>query len=703
MRFFAFIGVVVRATLFGVLALFAVSQATLAATCGPATSPGTAPPTWQTYCWIDMSSYNHATVMSTGQAFAINLSDGSVFNFTLTGSGANGLVAIAPPSWGGSAVGNTAFLGIPNLPILYTTTGGTITLTMSAISITPPPGGTSSGLFKVIIADAESSNNSESLSYTTNGGNWEVIDQVNPISGSTYPTISNTGTTFTETGVPGTVGAYIVGTQSPTTVTATLVAGGLQGIMFAIQYATISVNKVIVGSRGNSADQFSYQAASTNGPMATATSSGSGNGPFTAAASTLSTSVPVTVSEFMAGGSASVLGQYTSVLTCTNGNVGSPTILPNNVTTTSYVIPSFAYGDAVSCTFTNTPLPATIAVQKITIGAVGGPFGFTQTNLASNPANITTTAAGVATPASPTAIAVLAFGTAVTITEDANAQFTLTAVSCTDNNSSLTGNTGTFGTFSGNTLTIDAANIEPGSQIVCTLTNTVIAPTLSLQKALAGTGRVAANDQFALQASGTGAPAALETTGSGTFITSSPLSFSATAGTPYVLTEAMAAGSTSVLSAYISSAACSNSNASGTNVSGIVAVPINITPAAGDAISCVIINQPVIASLTIDKAASAAGPVNVGETVTYTYTISNTGNVSINNVTVSDMHGTPPVQVALGATGLTNETLTVAGPQGAGASPDSASNNGIWTTLAPGATVQFIYTHTVTQAEIDNG
>ena len=57
----------------------------------------------------------------------------------------------------------------------------------------------------------------------------------------------------------------------------------------------------------------------------------------------------------------------------------------------------------------------------------------------------------------------------------------------------------------------------------------------------------------------------------------------------------------------------------------------------------------------------------------------------------------------MGSGGISGETLTVPGPLGAGASPDSAPNDGVWTTLAPGASVHFNYSHTVTQAEIDRG
>lgn len=654
-----------------------------------------------------MTSYNNATVMGGGQPFSITLSDGSIFQFTLSGvatPGTAGLSAIAPPSWSGAAVGNTAFLGIPNRPILYANTNAsTVTLTLSSIQILPPPGGATTGQFKVVVADAESTNQNESLTYTTNGGNWEVIDQVNPISGSTYPTITNTGTTFTETGVAGTVGSYIVGTQSPTTVTVQLRSGGLQGVMLAIQYATISTNKVISGGRVNTADQFTYgtRVTSTGLVYSQGTSTGSGNGPFTASVATVSSNVPTTVFEQMAAGSVSQLAQYNTSLTCTNGATGSPTVLPVNQPVTSYNIASIAYGDAISCTFTNTPKPATVALQKITTGAPGGTFTFTQTNLASAPGPISTSAAGAATPTSPTPVQVTTLNTQVQITEALHPNFTMTGVNCTDANAAVTGNPASFGTFAGRVLTIPAANIRAAARITCSITNTASAPLITYQKSLGLSGRISNSDQFRLAATGTGAPAAVTTTGTGTNVTSAAMSFTATAGSSYTLNESMAAGSASALSSYIKTASCTNSNTAGTNVSSLTAYPITFTPAQGDGISCVLRNTPGTASLTISKQASTAGPVVLNQVITYTYTVANNGTVPLQNITVTDMHGTPAVAVPVGPGGIAGETLFVAGPSGAAASPDSPSNNGVWSTLAPGASVRFFYNHTVTQTEID--
>jgi hypothetical protein len=1166
----------------------AFTSVALAATCAPATSQGTAPASWQTYCWIDMSTYNSATVFGAGQTFSITLSDGSVLSFLLTGNSSNtgAIVAKPAPAWSGAAVGNTAFLGIPGNPILYSTAGGTINLTMSNIMVTPPNGVVASGQFKFVVADAESSNNGESLTFVTNGGAWSIVDQVDPISGTLYPTITGAGTaTFKETGVAGTVGAYIVGSLSPTTVNVQLVSGGLQGVMLALQYSTMSANKVIIGGRANPADQFTYGAQATSNAtlLSTATSTGAGLGPFGAAVATLSSGVGITVSEKMAAGSVSSLSQYTTNLNCTNGATGSPTPLPSNQPITSFNFGSTSYGDAIACTFTNTPKTATVALQKITTAAIGGPFTFTATNLASNPAAITTTGAGAATPASPAAINVTAFntdvaitetpaanftaasatctdansaitgnpasfgtlagnvltipaanvlaaakitctitnavntatvatvavqkitlgaaggpftftatnlasnpasistasastpypaspapiianaaGTAVTITEPAVPNFTLTAASCTDGNaaasgnpagsfgtfagtivtipatnirakaqitctitntanpaipvvaiqkittglaggpfsftatnltgappnitttaagtaapttpindtvsvtttpvtlteaananfnltagtcadtnaatsgnpasfgslsgstitvpainlkifakiictftnapkpatftlqkittgsfggpftfvatnlasnppsitttaaatatpaaptaiqvtaantpvqisetanssfnaasatcsdanSSFTGNPASFGSLAGNVLTVPAANVKPAAQINCTITNaakpatvavqkittgglggpfsfavsnlasapaaittstigsaapaapTAIsvstlnsivqvsesnnsfftiagasctdansavtgnpssfgtltglliaipaanilpaaqinctftnagkAPTISLQKTLTAAGRLAAADQFSLSAIGTGAPAAVTTTGTVAAINSAPLSFTGTTNSAYTLNEAMATGSTSLLTAYSKTIVCSNGNAAGTNVAAITTLPISFTALGGDAISCTITNNgtPTPNLVLTKNYATSSTPVVVGQLITYSYKVTNTGNVPMQAVQIKDLHGAPAVIVPTGGAGVTAESLTTPGPLGAGASPDTTANDGIWTTLAPGASVTFTYAYTVTQADIDRG
>lgn len=525
--------------------IFTWSGPALAAVCAPATSQGTAPASWQTYCWLDFTAYNDTTARTTaGQTFSYTLSDGATLSFRVRTTGA-GITSIAAPSWTGAAVGNTAFLGIPNRPILYQTGAGTTQITISNITITPPPGAPAVTAYMFVAADAESTNNGESLSFITNGGNWTLLDQVNPITGSTYPTTTGIGTaTFTETGVAGTVGGYIVGSTSPTTVTTTLVGGGLQGAMFAVRFASMRLTKVISGARVQAADQFKFDvtATSTGTVLATGTTTGTGTGPFTAAAISLASGIPLTLSESMAAGSTSPLSSYSSSLTCTNGATGSSTPLPTNVATTSYSFGALQFGDAIACTFTNTAFPH-----------------------------------------------------------------------------------------------------------------------LRIQKALGGTGRRFATDQFTMNITqGVTSVATTTTTGTGTTVANgaTPLTL-VTAGQAYTFAEA-ASGST-VLSQYTATMSCTNAR-NGSTVS--YAVPATITPILGDLITCTVTNtpRPSNASLTTVKSSFViSDPVNgttnpkliPGAVLGYSINVSNTGTLPVDSSSIFILDPLPSTVAYNGASAVT--------------------------------------------------
>jgi uncharacterized repeat protein (TIGR01451 family) len=74
--------------------------------------------------------------------------------------------------------------------------------------------------------------------------------------------------------------------------------------------------------------------------------------------------------------------------------------------------------------------------------------------------------------------------------------------------------------------------------------------------------------------------------------------------------------------------------------------------------------------LTLEKSADTAGPVNVGDVITYTFAATNTGDVTLTNITIDD----PKIGTVFCAN-----------------------------TLAPGATVSCSAPYTVTQADVDSG
>lgn len=453
-------------------ALCAASPA-MAANCYYATAQGsTGPADWQTYCWLDFTGYSETTARSaSGQNFSFTLSDGTVMSFNLKVSGA-AMTAATSPSWSGSAVGNTAFLGIAGRPIMYQTAAGTTTIAISSIALTPPAAGTISA-YMFVAADGEFSNEGELLRFQTNGGNWQELDRAGPISGSTYPTTSGTGTnSFTETGAAGTVGAYIMGSTSPTSVTTTLVGGGLQGAMFAVRFASIRLNTQISGARANPADQFTFSVntTGTGSTLATGTSSGTGLGPFTSAALSSSAAIPLTLNQTMAAGSVNSLSHYRSALTCTNTATGSSTPLPTNVVTTAYNFGSLQFGDAVQCTFTETPYPHLTLTKALAASGrqfSGDQFTLTIAQGATVVGTTTTTGSGATVSNGSTPQVQLSADTAYSLSEAAAGTTTLgqytATMSCTNAATSST----VLPTAAGGSVTP-----QMGDVIACVITNT---------------------------------------------------------------------------------------------------------------------------------------------------------------------------------------------------------------------------------------
>jgi large repetitive protein len=104
---------------------------------------------------------------------------------------------------------------------------------------------------------------------------------------------------------------------------------------------------------------------------------------------------------------------------------------------------------------------------------------------------------------------------------------------------------------------------------------------------------------------------------------------------------------------------------------------------------------PQNSSLAIVKTASPDTNVAAGQVVTYTYTVTNTGNATLQNISLNDVHngsGTPPLPG--------NETLLTDNGT-LGDTTDSASANGVWSVLAPGDVITFTSTYTVTQNDVD--
>lgn len=85
----------------------------------------------------------------------------------------------------------------------------------------------------------------------------------------------------------------------------------------------------------------------------------------------------------------------------------------------------------------------------------------------------------------------------------------------------------------------------------------------------------------------------------------------------------------------------------------------------------------------------------LGETITYTYTVTNNGNVALTNVGIQDTH-----EGVLLTPAPAGETIVTEGP--IQASTIGTADDGVIDQLEAGAVATFTYVHTVTQAEIDS-
>ncbi|MGB8816963.1 MAG: hypothetical protein WCC66_03485, partial [Rhizobiaceae bacterium] len=333
---------------------------------------------------------------------------------------------------------------------------------------------------------------------------------------------------------------------------------------------TIAITKISNGGVG----AFTFNGNNGFGAAQTITTVTPGTAvtgtPRTLAAAATATTITETIPSGYVLASASCTGMGT-------GGTATPNLAAGTLALNAAAT---AAGSSIACTFTNTKTP-TVKVQKSTVGAFGGPFAFTQTNLASAPADVTTTAVTTPAPASPAAINVSAIGADVTLTETPVAGYLLASAVCTDANSAITGNSGSIGTLTGNVLTIPPVNVKAGSDYTCLFTNAKL-PTITLTKiSNGGIGAFTFNGD-----NGFGAAQTITTVTSGTGVAGSSRTLAA-AATATTITETIPAGYA------LTSATCTGMGAGGTATPNLATGALlldSAATAAGSAIACTFTN-----------------------------------------------------------------------------------------------------------------
>jgi uncharacterized repeat protein (TIGR01451 family) len=339
-----------------------------------------------------------------------------------------------------------------------------------------------------------------------------------------------------------------------------------------------------------------------------------------------------------------------------------------------------------------------LTIAKTSTGGVGT-FDFSTNNILSAgsapftsttaTSSLTTATAGT-TVTSGTQFKLFAANTATTITETAPGWvINPTPIVCTDSNTAVSGNTSPFNaTVAGYAVTIAAANTKPGAVITCNITNAK-RPTVQIAKTTTGT--VGA---FAFSGDNGFGSDTITTTLVGTPVNGAVKTLTAPATTT-TLTETIPAGWTAISGTCTGTGSANVSfNPAATATTATIVLNATAT-AAVNALVCTFTNFKAIPQLTILKTPSSSGPFSVGQVVTYTYKVTNSGNVAMTAITVADTHNGNGVFV-----GPKNEVLT-ADNTPTGDTTDATANNGNWDTIGPGDVVTFTATYTVTQQDID--
>jgi uncharacterized repeat protein (TIGR01451 family) len=324
-----------------------------------------------TLCWLDMSAYSFAQSSSAaGQPMTVSLPGGYTISFTVTTRATGGrpfssLNPVPFPTWPGAYIGNHAYTATPGKPALYQTTnsGGDL-ITLTNIAVTDSTGAPING-YGFVVADAESTDTSESTTYGSNVPLKQISASTPqfPYCGAGLTGVGTTSVTCTggQTGTSGD-GAIVLQADTPTQISAAMLGGGLQAVSFAIVTSKLTLNKVVVG-RVKATDSFNLAASSPEGTAIGSATTGSGNSASTGSLTVLprTDGSAYTLSEAPTPGSGTLMSDYSQSWSCTNAATGSTTPLPSGSGSSVQVAP--APGDDITCTVTNTQLPADLSLS----------------------------------------------------------------------------------------------------------------------------------------------------------------------------------------------------------------------------------------------------------------------------------------------------------------------------------------------------
>ncbi|WP_330166581.1 beta strand repeat-containing protein [Comamonas koreensis] len=482
------------------------------------------------------------------------------------------------------------------------------------------------------------------------------------VSATTSTTLVNKAQVGTDNTDPSTSSYPTSTTVAACTALNTPTAGCATDSVPVVPSATLTVVSS-VNARAASTDQFSV-GISNGGPSAT--TAGTATSASTAGfAATPGTSYAL--SETAAG--TTNLARYTTSYACTNATAGGTSVAPGTGTTLTLTPQA---GDAITCTFTNTPIAPRLTLAKSIVSRALASDQFTVAISNGGPSASTT---GTSTTASTTAFTATA-GTSYTLSESvlagANLSRYTSSYSCS--NAGVAGTVMPSGTGTSFSLVPQA-----GDNISCSFSNTAIAPKLTVNTVVSG--RILSTDQFTVGINN-GGPSATTT---GTQTTASAGPTTATAGTSYLLAETAAGTPATNLARYTTTYSCTNATAGGSSVGSGTGTSITVVPQAGDDISCTFTNTPVYPKLSVTKAASPSSFVAGASGQSYRITIAVANGPTTAAISIADslptgvtLSGVPTVSGGATLSGCSTSGSTIGACQLA-----SGLANGIYVVTIP--------------------